>query len=228
LIERLCSSTVVVHRDLADVPRGRLQQVGLDPVGELRRHHVGDLGGVDALLAGHAQVAHLQLLLDLLADDEVGQHVAGAVLHGDARAASRHVGAGIERVDDAVGDLVLLALADVLLLGEADHHRGGLAHLVLGVGGVVAVRGDGPATVLVAPHRELARFGRALDELGHLEVDRGGRIGELREEQIALVTEQIVLDLPRTQRRGEQGQHDRPADDGARLDHLAHAAPPLT
>ena len=84
---------VIVEDDAADLAGFDLEQVGLDPVGEPGRGLGLDVHAVDPLLAGHAHVLLARAVfalgpLDLVADDDVGEHLLRRVAQRDPLAAS--------------------------------------------------------------------------------------------------------------------------------------------
>ena len=97
---------VVVDGQVGDVVTGDLQQIRLDPVGELRREVHLALGDVDLFFSGVPDVVPIGGVFStgdfgFVPDDVIGQHGAVGVLDRDASAESLFKGSGISRVEDA-------------------------------------------------------------------------------------------------------------------------------
>ena len=217
---------VVVEHDAMHLVALDLQQVALDPVLEAGRHVRLEAGGVDPLLLGDAYEAESGPVRDPAADDQVGEDLGVRVPHGDAGAAADQAGRGeVGRIDHAehfvVGDVV----GAEVLLGEADDVRGDAGQPLGAVRLVAVVRRDGPQPALVG-HLEGGGRGGLLVELHHFEGGRRLRVGELGEERLADVEEQVG----RRPARGAGERHDAEdegdADEGGRLVQLVHDSAP--
>ncbi len=217
---------VVVERHLLDVERLRFEQVGLDPICKLRRQRASELGLVDALLLRQAAVVGALLAFDLLTDDQICEHVAGAVLELETLAAALGLDACGERINQVVLGVTALGVTDDRVLLETDQHRGSLAHLITGVRRVVAVRRDRPDAIAAALDDECVDAARLGTERGQLQFGDGIAIGELREELFALVIEQVQAGFARLHREGQQRQQCSRAERGSGLGELVHHLPP--
>ena len=187
-----------------------LEQVLLDPVDEAGRDLGIDLAGVDPVLARVADELEALTIGDVVADDDVDEHGARAVLDRDPLAPALLGPARVLGVEHAeLGVLLGVVGADHVLLGAQEGRRGP-AHLLGPVGRVVVVAGDHPQAV-VELDREVGRPRRVLVVALDLEEGRGVGIFEAGEERLAGVLEGRRRDLDRSHRHRpahrEGGEH---------------------
>ena len=169
-----------------------LEKIGLDPVSKPGRGLSLDLDPVGSLLAGHAHITLAGLVLDLLADDEIGQDLSRGIAQRDPFAAPfERAGLGIQGVDDAHLFLVFHPIGTNRVLGQEHDGRGGLGKPVAGVGGIVIVRRNNPLIVLELDLKRRSG-GRPRIEVDDLQVGAEQGILKIRKERLPLVAEGLV------------------------------------
>ena len=142
LVER-----VIVDGQVGDVVPLDLQQIRFDPVGELGREVNLAFGDIDIIVVGCANVVAFGAvvavgILDLHADDVVGQHGVVGVLERDPSSEPLAEGVGLAGIEHPVLFVVLLVLRLQVSPRDAIHRGGCLGQSPLGVGWVIVVAGD--------------------------------------------------------------------------------------
>ena len=179
---------------MGDVVSGDLEQIWFDPVGELGGEVDLAFGDIHVVLVRIPHVVTIGTILavgvlDLLANDVVSECAAFGSLDRDACAETFAVTVLPDGIEHTVSLVILLErhFTSHLVKPTLDtiERRGGLCESVLGIGGVVVMRGDDVvAGGGILFDLELAGFAVPLGKDGHFK--RGGleRV-EVGEERLA-------------------------------------------